>query len=327
MRTGVPAGHTGYYHEALRYSSDEELLAVVLPFLLGGVAAGEPTIVALGAPNTELVREALGEDTPVVFHSGGDTYARPASAIRNYTDLFARHTAEGAHQIRVVGELPPEALGATWDWWARYESAINDAYDEFPLWGMCAYDQRTTPPEVLADVARTHPHIARPGGTSLASAEYVEPDRLLRHDLPMVLDPLQQTVPAIELVNPAPAQARAVLAGMGDGVLTPEALADLRIAVTETVTNALVHGTAPTVVRYWDGPDRVVVTVTDGGKGPGDPFAGLRAAAHAPSGGLGLWLTHQLCDHVSMSSDAGGFTVRMISGNPHHRVAGRGAVG
>ncbi len=323
MSPGVPAGHVGYYHEALRYGSDEELLAAAVPFLLDGVAAGEPTIVALCEPNTALVREALGgADTPVVFHSGGDMYARPAGAIRAYSDLFAEHTADGAHRIRVLGELPPEALGATWDWWARYESAINDAYAEFPLWTLCAYDERTTSPEVMADVARTHPNLARPGDTPLPSADYVEPDRFLRHDVPSAPDPLQQTTPAMELVNPLPAQARAALANVADGVLTPEELGDLRIAVTETVTNAMSHGTAPIVVRFWAGPDRVVVTVTDGGTGPADPFAGLRAAAHAPTGGLGLWLTYQLCDHVAMSASEDGFTVRMISGNPNHRVDG-----
>jgi anti-sigma regulatory factor (Ser/Thr protein kinase) len=317
MRTGVPAGHTGYYHEAIRFGSDEDLLAVVVPFLLDGVAAGEPTIVSLCEPNTALVREALGDAVPVLYQSGGATYARPAGAIRAYRDLFAGLTSKGAQQIRVVGELPPAALGATWDWWARYESAINDVYDEFPLWTMCAYDERVTPPEVMADVARTHPHFAGDGRQNVA---YVDPDQFLRHARPLAPDPLQHTPPAVELTNPIPGQARAALTHVSDGVLSPDALGDLRIALTETVTNALSHGTPPIVVRIWCGADRVVATVTDQGKGPADPFAGLRAAPHAPIGGLGLWLTHQLCDHVAMTADADGFTVRMISGNPNHRA-------
>jgi anti-sigma regulatory factor (Ser/Thr protein kinase) len=320
MRTGVPAGRTGYFHEAVYYGTDDELLGVVLPFLLGGVAAGEPTIVALCEPNAAVVREALGADTPVVFNSGGDLYGRPASAIRAYRDLFAEHTSAGAGQIRVVGELPPEALGATWDWWARYESAINDAYDEYPLWSMCAYDTRSTPAEVLADVARTHPNVAAPGDRHLTSPEYVEPELFLRHDRPVPPDPLQLTPPTVELADPSPSSARAALARIGGDVLSADKLADLRIAVTEIVTNAMSHGSPPVVVRFWTGPDRVVVTVTDGGTGPTDPFAGLRAAAHAPIGGLGLWLTYQLCDHVAMSTSPEGFTLRMISGNPHHRA-------
>lgn len=320
MRTGVPAGRNGYFHEAIRYASDEELLSVVLPFLRDGIEAGEPTIVALGDADVDLVREALGDGAPVVFQSGSELYGRPAGAIRAYRGLFTELTEGGAQQIRVVGELPPHALGPTWDWWARYESAINDAYDDFPLWSMCLYDTRTTPPEVMADVARTHPYFATAGDRHLASADYVEPGRFLRHDQPVVPDPLQLTPPSLELVDPTPGTARAALTQVNDGLLSADALADLWVAVTETVTNAISHGIPPAVVRYWTGSDRVVVTVTDRGKGPADPFAGLRAAAHAPAGGLGLWLTHQLCDHVAMSSDAEGFTVRMISGNPNHRA-------
>lgn len=163
MRTGAAAGHNGYFHEAVYYASDEELLAVVVPFLRGGVAAGEPTVVALGEQHAALVRAALPATDAgrVVFHPGGDMYARPASAIRAYRAMLADHTAAEAEQIRIIGELPPSELGATWDWWARYESAINHAYDEFPLWSMCAYDTRTTPAHVLADVARTHPPCRR----------------------------------------------------------------------------------------------------------------------------------------------------------------------
>ena len=61
---------------------------------------------------------------------------------------------------------------ATWDWWCRYESAVNDAYDEFPLWGLCTYDTRTTPAAVLADVARTHPTFVTADGGRLPSREY-----------------------------------------------------------------------------------------------------------------------------------------------------------
>jgi anti-sigma regulatory factor (Ser/Thr protein kinase) len=326
MRTGPAAGRAGYFHEAVYYGAEEELLAVVVPFLRGGLAADEPTVVTLGERNAQLVRAALppAEAAAVIFHPGGDMYAKPASAIRSYRTLLAAHTAAGAHQIRIIGELPAPELGVTWDWWARYESAINHAYDEFPLWSMCAYDTRTTPAGVLADVARTHPHVAVPDGRHVPCDDYVEPTRFLRRAAPVAPDPLQRTAPAVELAEPSPADARVVVARLNETaegeILPTDKLADLQIAVTETVTNSLRHGKSPIVVRCWAGPDRLVVTVTDQGEGPEDPFAGLQAAAHAPLGGLGLWLTHQLCDHVALQRDGDGFTVRMISGNPYHRV-------
>ncbi|MFL6125921.1 anti-sigma factor RsbA family regulatory protein [Actinophytocola sp.] len=326
MRTGAAAGHTGYFHEAVYYASDQELLAVVLPFVRGGVAAGEPTVVAFGERHAELVRAALpAEDASrVLFQPGGDMYARPASAIRSYRAMLADYTASGAQQIRIIGELPPTELGATWDWWVRYEAAVNHAYDEFPLWSMCAYDTRTTPPAVLADVARTHPRAAAPGDRHIPSPDYVEPTWFLRRRTPVAPDPLQLTPPPFEQKDPPPGDTRTAIQRLNEtvpgGILPRDKLADLQIAATEAIANGLVHGRPPVVVRCWAGTDRIVVTVTDRGDGPIDPFAGLQAAAHAPNGGFGLWLAHQLCDHVAMDRTDGGFTLRMISGNPHHRV-------
>lgn len=107
MRTGAAAGHQGYFHEAVRYDSDEEFLAVVVPFLRGGIEAGEPTFVALGERTADLVRRALPAGSGVEFLSGSGMYARPTAAIRSYRRLLADRTAAGAAQIRIIGELPP----------------------------------------------------------------------------------------------------------------------------------------------------------------------------------------------------------------------------
>jgi hypothetical protein len=57
-----------------------------------------------------------------------------------------------------------------------------------------------------------------------------------------------------------------------------------------------------------------VITVTDHGAGPTDPFAGLLPAATASAGGLGLWLTYQLCSLVTLDKLREGFTIRLIAG-------------
>ncbi|MEH0844235.1 sensor histidine kinase [Micromonospora sp. CPCC 205711] len=317
MRTGAAADHHGYYHEAVLYGSDEELLAVVLPFLTGGVAAGEPTMVAFGDRNADLVRSALPRNSGVTFLPGGDVYARPATAIRSYRQLLADHVAAGATQIRIIGELQPVLFGPTWDWWARYESAINHAYDDFPLWSMCGYDTRVTPSAALADVVRTHPRTARPDGRHVPNADYLPPVDYLRQDRPMVLDPLQHTSPAVELVDPTPAQARQAVHLAGADRLPADDLDDLAVAVSETVTNAERHGLPPVWFRLWTGADRIVVTVSDRGTGPSDPFAGMLPVRGATAGGLGLWITHQSCSHVSMQRGADGCTLRLTAGNPH----------
>ncbi|NES14874.1 MULTISPECIES: sensor histidine kinase [Micromonospora] len=320
MRTGAAAGHVGYYHEAILFDSEEHLLAVVVPFLLGGVEAGEPAVVGFGARNAELVRRALPAGSGVTFLPGGDVYARPTSAIRAYRKLLAGYVAEGATQIRIVGELPPQTLGATWDWWARYEAAINHAYDDFPLWSMCAYDTRVASPQVLADVARTHPREARPDGSHLPIGDYTEPTSFLAEPRAMLLDPVQRTAPLVELTDPTAAEARAAVQAADRGQVPADDVEDLKVAVSEMVTNALRHGQPPTRMRLWSGPDRIVVTVQDRGDGPKDPYAGLLPAGDGATGGLGLWISHQSCNHVALHRHDDGFTVRLTAGNPYFPV-------
>ena len=319
MRTGAAAAHRGYFHEATYYAAEEELLAVVVPFLRGGVEAGEPTVVSLGESHAELVRRAIPDLSGVTFLSGGSVYARPAGAIRSYREMLDGYVAAGAHQIRIIGELDPTTFGATWDSWARYESAINHAFDEFPLWSLCAYDTRTTPEHVLADVARTHPRSAHPDDRHRPSEHYVEPTLFLRDRRIPAPDPVQLDPPLVDLPEPTPMAARLAMRDADLGVLSAAERQDLILAVSEIVTNAMRYGLPPVRLRAWAGADRVVVEVTDGGTGPTDPYAGLLPAGDGVSGGLGLWLTHQLCDHVTLSRHDNGFAVRLIAGNPHDR--------
>lgn len=216
-RTGAAAGYHGYYHEAVCYDSDDDLLAVAVPFLLGGVAAGEPTIVTLGERASALVRAVLPRDTPVMFMSGGAMYARPAGAIRAYRKLLAGHVAAGAPQIRIIGELTTAMFGPAWDSWARYESAINHAYDEFPLWSMCAYDTRTAPPSVMEDVLRTHPRTAQPDGSHVPNETYVEPVMFLSERRAPEPDPLQRAAPRADFAQPTLTDARQAVRDAGDG--------------------------------------------------------------------------------------------------------------
>ncbi|MDG4826253.1 sensor histidine kinase [Asanoa sp. WMMD1127] len=317
-RTGAAADHVGYFHEAVYYQADEELLAIVLPFLVGGVDEKEPTVVAFGPEKADLVRRALPPSAAsgVTFLTGGSMYARPAAAIRAYQDLLAGHVADGAMQIRIVGEIPRPSLGATWDWWARYESAINHAYDDYPLWSLCAYDTRITPSAVLDDVARTHPRSLQADGRHEPSPTYVAPSAFLSAWPPAAPDPLQAGPPRVTLVDPTAAQARHAVRLVDPG-LPVDDIEELVVAVSEVVTNALRHGLPPVRVRYWSGADRIVVAVTDGGTGPEDPFAGLLPSRENATGGLGLWITHQSCNYVTFARDADGFTLRLTAGNPY----------
>ena len=340
MRMGAPTDRRGYLHEAVLYDSDEEFLGVVVPFLQEGVAAGDPCLVALGASTTRLVRAAVGDTTGLTFL--GDRYDRPASVIRSNRDLFAAHVADGASLIRVASEVPHPGVGAPWDGWARYEAAINRAYAEFPLWGLCAYDTRITPGSVLDDVARTHPHLTTADGHQV-NPRYQDPAEFLTGRPPCRGDPVEAaSPPVIDLIDPTPAAARDAVhtaSMIRPDTVRPDPAAPSTIhveapqppappqpdptdvehlvfAVSEAVTNAVTHGRPLVRFRLWTAPDRIVATVTDRGNGPADPFAGLLPVTDTCSAGLGLWLTHQLCSHVTLDTTDDGFTIRLIVGTP-----------
>ncbi|MEU3646083.1 sensor histidine kinase [Lentzea sp. NPDC034063] len=302
---------TGFFHETAFYGSDDDFLAHAVPFLENGLRAGEPSIVACAEQNTALLRGALGRDAAVTYMPGADQYARPSEAISSYRSLFAEHTAGGAQQMRVVGDVPHPGMGAPWDWWARYEAAVNLAYAEFPVWGLCPYDTRTTPAEVLADVVRTHPNISTTPGAHDKNPGYRE-GLAASTQVPDVLEHLS---PLVELVDPS---ARGVREAVGTAIdamgLSEDDAHDVVYAASEIVTNGLTHGIAPVRFRLWSDDARVVVSVTDQGPGPSDPLAGLMPTAETLSAGLGLWILHRTCDYVSMGRDEDGFTVRVSIG-------------
>jgi anti-sigma regulatory factor (Ser/Thr protein kinase) len=315
VRTGAARGHRGYFHEAAFYRSDEELLDIVVPFLEDGVQGGEPTLVAFDAPNQRLVRSVLTDTAGITFLNGSTQYARPAAAIKLYRDLLASHVAGGARQIRVVGDVPHPGTGSPWDWWARYEATVNHAYEDFPLWGLCPYDTRTTPAGALCDVARTHPWIASADGEHRENDAYEDPTAFLAQLDTGQRDPLESAPPSVELLNPSPSSARkAVVSAARDSRVPAAEIEDLTIAVSEIVANAFRHGLPPVLFRLWTGEDRLVVAVTDRGPGVSDPFAGLVPVRPGSPGGRGLWIAHQLCEHVTMSHDGEGFTIRLAAG-------------
>jgi anti-sigma regulatory factor (Ser/Thr protein kinase) len=314
MRSGAAGNHVGYFHETAFYDSDESFLSIVEPFLREGVECGEPTLVTCAAPNAALLRRALGPLDGVTFIAGEARYVTPAATIRSYREHFTKLVAGGAEQIRVVGDVPHPGRGVPWDSWARYEAAINHAYDSFPLWGMCPYDLRTTPDFVLDEVVRTHTHVASPAGHR-ANDCYTPPTQFLDRRAASA-DPLEATPPDVALRDPSPKQARAVVQELSSATqLEPHDIEGLVLSVSETITNGILHGREPVDMRVWVRPTRVVVTVHDAGSGPADPLAGLLPPPEGSLGGRGMWLSHLSCADVNLRVDVHGFTVRLVAGD------------
>jgi anti-sigma regulatory factor (Ser/Thr protein kinase) len=314
----VPEGHppTGYVHDALFYDSPADLVAVAVPFLLDGLAAGDAAVVAAGSDTAALLREAIGGDPRVHVLPRSDVYRhRTPAAITTFRELAEKRVAEGAQRVRVVGEVDFGPTPRTWVEWQRYEAVINDALAAWPLWGLCLFDTRRLPDEVVEAGRRTHPHVVSPAGRR-ANRDFTEPGAYLR-SLPVPREPLEDAPPRLavtgagDFIGLRHAVAAALAALDGDRDTTE----DFLLAVDEMTSNAVRHGRPPVDLRLWASADRVVCRITDRGDGLSDPFAGY-GPAHGEDlsrGGMGLWLARQLCDHVDITSDDDGVTVRLTS--------------
>ncbi|MGK2930702.1 MAG: anti-sigma factor RsbA family regulatory protein [Acidimicrobiales bacterium] len=301
-----------YRHHALLYDSDVSFVDAVVPFVQEGVDAGEPVLLGLTEAKVGLLarHHDLGHELVLIQDL---EYANPVKTIHRWLSEFGALVGGGAPGIRALGEVPHPGTGGDWYQWVRYEAIINRAFADVALWSLCPYDERVTPPEVLADVACTHPFLTTVDGHR-PSAWYEDEAAFLER-LPRRPGLGDVRPPDRVFHDPMPHEARHHLIGLTDGMgLDPDAVDDLHVAVSELVSNARHHGDDPVTVRVWTEPDRLEVTVTDRGAGPADPCVGWIPPADpaAIGGGRGLWLTHQLALTLDVWREADeGFTARL----------------
>jgi len=55
------------------------------------------------------------------------------------------------------------------------------------------------------------------------------------------------------------------------------------------------------------------------------PFVGHLPVTDTCFAGLGLWLTHQLCSHVTLDTTDDAFTIRLVVGTPQPGRSGHAA--
>ncbi len=172
----------GCRHEALVYSSADELVAATVPFLRQGVASGEDVLVVLREAGWTVLREALDVDAAQIeFADALAWYQSPEHAFQGYSRYLDERLERGAHRVRIVAEVVWPESSATVEVaeWKRYEAGISAAMASFPVSFICAYDTRRLPDEIITDAQRTHP-VLRTAAGSRPSARYSEPATFVR---------------------------------------------------------------------------------------------------------------------------------------------------
>jgi hypothetical protein len=174
-------GH-GCRHEALVYSSPDELVAGALPFMRHALARGEHVLVVLKDASLAAIRQALGTDaSKVEFADAGAWYQSPEHAFQSYGRYVDDVLESGAPRVRIVAEVvwPDPSARVDVAGWKRYEARISGAMAFVPVSFICAYDSQALPAEIIMAAQRTHP-ILRGADGARPSSHYSPPGAFIR---------------------------------------------------------------------------------------------------------------------------------------------------
>jgi anti-sigma regulatory factor (Ser/Thr protein kinase) len=298
-----------FEHEAVFYRGTEELVAAVVPFIRGGIAQGEPVLVALLPDRLAAVEAALGADaTRVDFVDMAELGANPACIIPEWRRFLEDTAADGP--VRGVGEpVWSGRRSAEIEEAVFHEALLNLAFDGGPAWRlMCPYDVSSLPGEVLEEARRSHPVVRGAAvGTTYAGHS---------HAHGRFTGPLRPAPEAAERFAFGPADLaglRAVVTRLAEQAgLHRDKVDDLVLAAHELATNSVVHGGGEGVLQAWAEPDAFVVEVGDQGVIE-DPLVGRDLLHEFAEHGRGIWMANQLCDLVQVRSGRTGTVVRLFA--------------
>jgi anti-sigma regulatory factor (Ser/Thr protein kinase) len=300
-------------HEALLYGSEEEFLAVVVPFIRDGLERDEPIQIATTDRNADWLRAALGSDAGrVTLGASSRCYRHPVRALAAMYRTAHRARSNG-QRLRILGEpwwtarTAPQAKE-----WIRYESLMNSALADADVSLMCTYDTTTIDQGVRSQLARTHPELVECGQLR-PSPVYADPvafntecnssplPELPAPNLWLKFSRTEQLATLRDFVTSHASQAGADSKSVGPFVQ----------AVDEIATNAIEHGGGSGVLQVWTGHQTLLCEVSDDGTGLRDPLAGQLPRPPGQAGGCGLWLARQFSDLLELHSDPAGTTVRL----------------
>jgi anti-sigma regulatory factor (Ser/Thr protein kinase) len=316
---GTPSGraagpHDGYRHEAFLWKGEGEFLAGTVPFILNGLVAGQPVMVAVIQQRIDLLKTALGADAAaaVLFVDMAQIGRNPARIIPAWRSFLGEHGA-GGRPVRGIGEpvwagrRPAEVTECQ-----IHEALLNLAVEpHVPLWLLCPYDVEALAPDVVTEAHRSHPALVdvdshRPS-TLYGGSHHV--GTVFASELPPVGSvTLRRELCVGDLVSVRQdVLDHAVAAGVPDG-----RTADLALAVHEVAANSLEHAGGAGLLRIWQDEEALVCEIRDVGRIQ-DPLVGRTLPAWDDEGGRGLWLANHLCDLVQVRSGRSGTTVRILT--------------
>jgi hypothetical protein len=305
-----------FRHDAAVYSSDEEFLAMAVPFVADGVDRGEPVLVTTTPANIDLLRDALGPRADAFDHAETAYFGRrPPERATEFFRYWQRKAPSGAgRNVRVLAE--PLWAGRTERdvrAWRRMESGLNVVLADTNVWMICPYDTRVVSDEGIAHALKTHPADVR-GTESIPSADYVDPVEYAAACDAVPLPDRPADAAVLPLRGDLNALRRFIVGGAVDLGLSEERAAMLTVAVGETLAFLRDDGH----VALWAHEGAVVCELSGAGGARLDPFAGFRPPEVRPPAepGDGLWITRQICETVDIRIGHGSTVFRLRIAGP-----------
>ena len=289
-------------HEALVYSSDDEFVARLGPFLREGLEAEEPTIVVLTPLKAALLRDELGQDAVHVTFGDADVwYRRPAQTIADYRQFLETELARpGVQAVRVIAEVEFGSTVEEHTGWARYESMFNNSFARYPASVVCGYDTRILPEDVVAGAHCTHPLVST-GGHREASIRYLDPDERVGSPVVRLQERGGNVLARFTTTTDGDlSELRRIVAGSARAAgLQPAAVGDATIAAAELVRDALARGASDATVELARDGARWFCEVSGGG------------SSRSVRGETGLSIARLIGDPVEVARTDGRESVRL----------------
>jgi hypothetical protein len=315
---GRPGGETAgtdgqaFAHSACIYRSNQEFLAMAVPFLAEGLSRGEPVLAVTTPANLELVNAALGARGSEMDYAESAYFGRrPAHRIAAFHRYWKRRAARGRTRVRVLaepvwtGRSAREILA-----WKRMESTLNVALATTTISMICPYDARILPAGIIAGAGRTHPAQVTGAHTS-PCPDYSDPTAFAREcDTSPLPDPPARAA-AFQFDGDLRGLRQFVARTSAAHGLAGDRAMPMVQAASEVGGYLKGQLAGNATVRAWEQPGAVICDFRQLQAAAGDPFVGMRPAELSPQPADGLWLAGQLCDWIDIRSGPQACTIRL----------------
>lgn len=301
--------HNRFSHELLVHDSDEELVERTREFVERGLDSGAEVLAHGNRDRVSLLRKALGTRPRLEYGFDEELYQKPMTTLFAYQRKLAERSS--TTEVWVTGTVPLGHDLTEQAAWARYESLVNEALCAYPFRALCTYDTRNRPAEVMAAARASHPTVRQAAGCE-PSVDFLRTTAFLAAPLARMPQP-PGLEPSVVLIANGFEQLEALRRGVvavarAASRLSPQALDEILVVVSELCANGLAYGAPPVLVTVWAEHDLVTCQVVDSGTHGPDPLTGLRHPGD--TGPMGLWMVRQLVDDVVIGrSPEGGCSV------------------